>query len=129
MRFHPLTDMRGLNGNTMISDITTRSLDANNAYGLTQQAAQSTTGDTDTDGGSQSSDPVSGFTAALDNAVRGAISTGKTAEAQTAAGLSGKGNLTDITTSVEEAKLTLQTVTTVRDRVVQAYQDVMKMSI
>ncbi|MCE2576790.1 flagellar hook-basal body complex protein FliE [Komagataeibacter sp. FNDCR2] len=113
----------------MISDITTRSLDANNAYGLTQQATQSTTGNTDTDGGSQSSDPVSGFTAALDNAVRGAINTGKTAEAQTAAGLSGKGNLTDITTSVEEAKLTLQTVTTVRDRVVQAYQDVMKMSI
>ncbi|WP_257997716.1 flagellar hook-basal body complex protein FliE [Komagataeibacter saccharivorans] len=30
---------------------------------------------------------------------------------------------------MEEAKLTLQTVTTVRDRFVQAYQDVMKMSI
>ncbi|WP_082794567.1 flagellar hook-basal body complex protein FliE [Acetobacter malorum] len=32
-------------------------------------------------------------------------------------------------TSVEEAKITLQTVTTIRDRVVQAYQEVMKMSI
>lgn len=113
----------------MISDITTRSLDASNAYGLTQKATQSTTDGTDAAGGTQSSDAVSGFTTALDNAVKGAISTGKTAEAQTAAGLSGKGNLTDIATSVEEAKLTLQTVTTVRDRVVQAYQDVMKMSI
>lgn len=129
MRFHPLTDRRGLNGNTMISDITTRSLDASNAYGLTQKATQSTTDGTDAAGGAQSSDAVSGFTTALNNAVKGAISTGKTAEAQTAAGLSGKGNLTDIATSVEEAKLTLQTVTTVRDRVVQAYQDVMKMSI
>lgn len=113
----------------MISDITTRSLDASNAYGLTQKTTQSTTDGTDAGGGAQSSDAVSGFTTALDNAVKGAISTGKTAEAQTAAGLSGKGNLTDIATSVEEAKLTLQTVTTVRDRVVQAYQDVMKMSI
>lgn len=112
----------------MTSDLTTRSLDALNAYGQTQKSIQSTTDEQGT-GATGGADIVSGFTSALDNALKGAIQTGKTAEAQTATGLSGKGNMSDIATSVEEAKLTLQTVTTVRDRVVQAYQDVMKMSI
>ncbi|MBO1324644.1 flagellar hook-basal body complex protein FliE [Acetobacter sp. TBRC 12305] len=112
----------------MISDAT-RSLDALNAYGQTQQTLQSTATGLGTNDDTQTSDAVSGFTNVLNNALTGAIATGKTAEAQTATGLSGKGSLTDIATSVEEAKLTLQTVTTVRDRVVQAYQDVMKMSV
>ncbi|GBQ34526.1 flagellar hook-basal body protein FliE [Gluconacetobacter azotocaptans] len=113
----------------MINDITTRGLDAVNAYGLTQKAMQASANTQDADGGTQSSDVVSGFSDALQNALKGAITQGKTAEAQTAAGLSGQGNMTDIATSVEEAKLTLQTVTTIRDRIVQAYQDVMRMSI
>ncbi|MDE7547835.1 flagellar hook-basal body complex protein FliE [Acetobacter fabarum] len=112
----------------MTSDLTTRSLDALNAYGQTQKSMQSTTDGQDT-GSTGGADIVSGFTSALDNALKGAIQTGKTAETQTADGLSGKGNMSDIATSVEEAKLTLQTVTTVRDRMVQAYQEVMKMSI
>ncbi|MFW7269465.1 flagellar hook-basal body complex protein FliE [Gluconacetobacter sp. Hr-1-5] len=110
----------------MISDITTRSLDALNAYGQTQKALQPSTDDTQSDA---SSDSVSSFGNVLDGALKNAVQTGKSAETLTAQGLSGKGNLTDIATSVEEAKLTLQTVTTVRDRIVQAYQDVMKMSI
>ncbi|MBB2203598.1 flagellar hook-basal body complex protein FliE [Gluconacetobacter takamatsuzukensis] len=113
----------------MISDITTRSLDAVNAYAQTQktlQAGADLQGDNET---SPTSDAVSSFSDVLDSALKNAIKSGKTAEAQTAEGLSGKGSLTDIATSVEEAKLTLQSVTTVRDRLVQAYQDVMKMSI
>ncbi|MBB2163061.1 flagellar hook-basal body protein FliE [Gluconacetobacter sp. 1b LMG 1731] len=110
----------------MISDITTRSFDALNAYGQTQKALQPSTDDTQNDA---SSDSVSSFGNVLDGALKNAVQTGKSAETLTAQGLSGKGNLTDIATSVEEAKLTLQTVTTVRDRIVQAYQDVMKMSI
>ncbi|ACI53165.1 flagellar hook-basal body complex protein FliE [Gluconacetobacter diazotrophicus PA1 5] len=113
----------------MISDIATRSLDAVNAYGLTQKTMQASADTQDADPNAQSSDVVTGFSDALNSAIKGAIKTGKTAEAQTAVGLSGKGNLTDIATSVEEAKLTLQTVTAVRDRVVQAYQNVMQMTI
>ncbi|MFT8419713.1 MAG: flagellar hook-basal body complex protein FliE [Acetobacter sp.] len=112
----------------MTSDLTTRSLDALNAYGQTQKSMSSTPDGQGT-GATGGADIVSGFSSALDTALKGAIQTGKSAEAQTATGLSGKGNMSDIATSVEEAKLTLQTVTTVRDRVVQAYQDVMKMAI
>ena len=43
--------------------------------------------------------------------------------------LTGGGNLTDVVTALARAELTLQTATTVRDRVVQAYQDIMKMPI
>ncbi|QEO16886.1 flagellar hook-basal body complex protein FliE [Acetobacter vaccinii] len=113
----------------MVSDITTRSLDAVNAYGVTQKAMQTGTNGLGGDETAQASDVVTSFGTALNSALKGAIKTGKTAESMTATGLSGKGDLTAIATSVEEAKLTLQTVTTVRDRMVQAYQEVMKMSI
>ena len=51
------------------------------------------------------------------------------ADAKTVEALSGGGNLTDVVTALARAELTLQTVTTVRDRVVQAYQDIIKMPI
>ena len=43
--------------------------------------------------------------------------------------LTGGGNLTDVVTALSRAELTLQTATAIRDRVVQAYQDIMKMPI
>ena len=51
------------------------------------------------------------------------------ADAKSVEALSGGGNLTDVVTALARAELTLQTATTVRDRVVQAYQDIMKMPI
>ncbi|BBC78978.1 flagellar hook-basal body protein FliE [Acetobacter orientalis] len=111
----------------MINDITTRSFDAMNAY---QQLQKTTAGANSQDSATgASSDAVSDFSTALESALQGAIGTGKKAEKQSALGLSGSGDVTSIATSVEEAKITLQTVTTIRDRVVQAYQEVMKMSI
>ena len=43
--------------------------------------------------------------------------------------LTGSGNLTDAVTALSRAELTLQTATALRDRVVQAYQDIIKMPI
>lgn len=111
----------------MINDITTRSLDAMNAYQQMQKATAASEANESTSGAS--SDVVSDFSTTLQSALQGAIGTGKNAEKQSALGLSGSGDVTSIATSVEEAKITLQTVTTIRDRVVQAYQEVMKMSI
>ncbi|GAB6853211.1 flagellar hook-basal body complex protein FliE [Asaia astilbis] len=111
----------------MISDVTTRSLDALNAYGQTQRSLQ--TGMGQSDSSQQSTDSVTNFSNVLGDALKSAIHVGKAAETQAATGLSGGGDLTTIATSVAEAKMTLQTVTTVRDRFVQAYQDIMKMSV
>ena len=43
--------------------------------------------------------------------------------------ISGEGNLTDVVTALSRAELALQTATAIRDRVVSAYQDIMKMPI
>jgi flagellar hook-basal body complex protein FliE len=70
-----------------------------------------------------------GFGAVLQRAVQGAVATGHDADAKTVAALQGDGNLTDVVTAVSKAELTLQSATAIRDRVVQAYQDIMRMPI
>ncbi|GLH28508.1 hypothetical protein WSS15_11580 [Acetobacter pasteurianus] len=76
-----------------------------------------------------SGDAVSSFSQVLEGAISGAIATGKSAENQTALALSGKGNMADVAAAVEEAKLSLQTTTVLRDKFVSSYQEVMRMSI
>jgi flagellar hook-basal body complex protein FliE len=46
-----------------------------------------------------------------------------------AQGVTGENDLTDIVEAVTAAELTLQTVVAVRDRLVSAYQDIMRMPI
>ncbi len=69
------------------------------------------------------------FEATLQRALQGAVDDFHSADAKTTQALTGGGNLTDVVTALARAELTLQTATTVRDRVVQAYQDIMKMPI
>ncbi|HEY2615743.1 MAG TPA: flagellar hook-basal body complex protein FliE [Acetobacteraceae bacterium] len=69
------------------------------------------------------------FGATLQNVLQGAVDNFHAADARTMEALSGGGNLTDVVTALSRAELTLQTATAVRDRVVQAYQDIMKMPI
>jgi flagellar hook-basal body complex protein FliE len=79
----------------------------------------------DTLGGPAGSD----FGGLLRRAVEGAVQVGQQAEAQSMQALSGAGNLTDVVQAVSRAELALQTTTAIRDRVVQAYQDIMRMPI
>jgi len=69
------------------------------------------------------------FGATLQRALQGAVDTGHDAESKAMQAIGGNGNLTDVVTSLSRAELTLQSATAVRDRVVQAYQDIMKMPI
>lgn len=71
----------------------------------------------------------SGFGGLLQRALGGAIETGHSAEAQAMQAVRGEGNLSQVVTALSRAELTLQTATVIRDRVVQAYQDIMKMPI
>jgi len=72
---------------------------------------------------------ASDFGATLQRAVQGAVDNFHAADNKTMEALSGGGNLTDVVTALSRAELTLQTATAVRDRVVQAYHDVMNMPI
>ncbi len=69
------------------------------------------------------------FSALLGRAVQGVVDAGHQADAQAHQAVLGQGNLTDVVSAVSQADLALQTTTAIRDRVVQAYQDIMKMPI
>lgn len=51
------------------------------------------------------------------------------AETMTAASVTGNADLIDVATAVSAAELTLETVVSVRDQVVRAYQEIMRMPI
>lgn len=70
-----------------------------------------------------------GFGQALSRAMEGVVEAGKQADAQSMTAISGGGNLTEVVTAVARAELSLQSAVAVRDRVVQAYQDIMRMPI
>ncbi len=70
-----------------------------------------------------------GFGTALQRALEGAVRTGQNAEDKAMQAISGTGSLTDVVTALSQAELTLQTATAVRDRVIQAYQDIIRMPI
>ena len=69
------------------------------------------------------------FSATLERALEGVAENIHAADTKTMEALRGEGSMTDVITALTRAELALQTAPTVRDRVVQAYQDIMKMPI
>lgn len=69
------------------------------------------------------------FGAALGRAAQGLLDAGHAADAKSVQALRGEANLTDVVTAVSRAELALQSATAIRDKVVQAYQEVMRMPI
>ena len=51
------------------------------------------------------------------------------AEEVTARAMAGQANVTEVVTALAEAESTLSTVVTVRDRVISAYQEILRMPI
>lgn len=83
-------------------------------------------------GGTASTEPAEGtsFSDLLKNYASEAVSTSQAAErASIQAVSSAKPELVDIAAAVSNAELTIETVTALRDRVIGAYQDIMKMPI
>lgn len=99
-----------------IPTLTVRPSDAARAYARAGQSGEDAA-------------PGDRFGSALQRAVNGAIDAGHAADQASTAALSGQGNLTEVVTAVSRAELALQTTAAIRDRVVQAYQDVMRMAI
>lgn len=69
------------------------------------------------------------FTEILGESLSEAKSTGYKTEAISAKSIAEKAELHELVTSVTNAELTLNTVVAVRDKVLQAYQDILKMPI
>lgn len=70
-----------------------------------------------------------GFGAALTRAVQGVVNTQRSADTASTQALQGQGSVTDVVLAVSRAELALQTATTLRDKMVSAYQDVMRLPI
>ena len=70
-----------------------------------------------------------GFGATLQRAMEDAVDLGRSADAASTQALLGQGSVTDVVLAVARAEMALQTATTLRDKVVSAYQDVMRMPI
>jgi flagellar hook-basal body complex protein FliE len=86
-------------------------------------------------GGAEKAGPAGGggggpsFSALLKDAVGSVLEAGKKSDAQTMAMTSGKANVMDVVTAVAETDVAVSTLVSVRDRVIQSYEDIMKMPI
>lgn len=69
------------------------------------------------------------FSSLVQGAAESALQTSKSAEAVSMQAVAGNAEMTDVVTAVANAEVTLQTVVAVRDRVVSAYQEIMRMPI
>lgn len=78
-------------------------------------------------GGSESGGPS--FSAVLKDAIGSVAETGRKSDSQAVAMASGKSNVMDVVTAVAETDVAVSTLVSVRDRVIQSYEDIMKMSI
>src|SRR4051794_25913999 len=68
------------------------------------------------------------FGAVLQNAMSGLTSLGQEADVKSVQAMSGTGSLTDVVMAVSKAEMALQASVAVRDKMVSAYQDIMRMS-
>jgi flagellar hook-basal body complex protein FliE len=69
------------------------------------------------------------FGGLLARTLEGVVETGHAADAEAVSAIAGEGNITDVVTAISKAELALQTTVALRDRVVQAYQQIIGMPI
>jgi len=63
------------------------------------------------------------------DAINSVVEAGKKSDAQSQAMAAGKANLVDVVTAVTETEVAVQTLVSVRDKVIQAYEEIMRMPI
>jgi len=71
----------------------------------------------------------SGFAGMLTSVMGDMTQTSRAAETQMTAAVQGQGSLIDVVTAVSSAEASLETVMAVRDQVISAYQEIMRMPI
>lgn len=104
-------------------------LDAANAYGRAAGVAPLGGGRTQPAGLVGEAPETGGFGAMVQSLVGDATGSLKAAETASLKQVSGKGDLIDVVTAMGAAETALDTVVAVRDRVVNAYSEIMRMQI
>ena len=80
---------------------------------------------------SSESSPVadSGFFGMVEQSLKSAANTGYNSEKMSTLGLTGKAGIADVVNAVNSAEVSLKTVVALRDKMIGAYQDIIKMQI
>lgn len=81
------------------------------------------------DTGSASTIEGASFLDMVGHSLKEAANTGYKSEAMATKSLTGKVDMTDVVTAMANAENTLNTVVAIRDKVINAYQDIIKMPI
>jgi len=79
--------------------------------------------------GAKTDGALSNFSAVLQDSLSGAVSAGAKADTTIISQIAGKGDVVDVVSAVAEAEIAMKTLVSVRDRMISAYQDIMKMPI
>jgi flagellar hook-basal body complex protein FliE len=99
---------------------------AASAYSSAASMAQSNASPTPLNAASSTSPSFSDL---VSHALSGAVDDGKKAEQVSTLALMGKADINELAIAVSKAELALDTVVTVRDKVISAYQQIMQMAI
>jgi flagellar hook-basal body complex protein FliE len=93
---------------------------AASAYAALQKAAT---------GPAKTSTQNNGFGQMLQNVLGDLANKGTQMDAKALAAANGKGDLVDVVTAVAETEVAVETLVSVRDRMIQAYEEIMRMPI
>ena len=69
------------------------------------------------------------FGAMVKEAIGAVVEAGRKSDAQAQAMAAGKANLVDVVTAVTETEVAIESMVSVRDKVIQAYEEIMRMPI
>ena len=69
------------------------------------------------------------FAKMLAQQVQGVVDTGKKSDAMALDMVNGKANVVDMVTALSQTEMAIESMVTVRDRVISAYEEIMKMPI
>ncbi len=101
----------------------------NAAIAAYNNAARSISGGKDSGVTESASADGNDFASLLKSGAKSAIESGKKSEELSKQAIAGKADVRDVVAAVNNAELTLQTVVAVRDKVINAYSDILKMPI
>jgi len=80
----------------------------------------------------RAADPAAGgtsFSSVLKDVIHAVSASGAKADAQAATVATGKANMVDVVTAVAESETAIATLVSVRDKVISAYEEILKMPI
>jgi flagellar hook-basal body complex protein FliE len=100
---------------------------AANAYASLARMTDPSAGIAKAMGGGEQAGPS--FGAMLKDAIGAVAESGRKSDAATQSMAVGKANIVDVVTAVAETEVAVNTLVSVRDKVVQAYEEIMRMPI